>query len=67
MTRRQGIVCAPVADMESEGEYVQLSSWAELIEWLEREGYKSVDDVRDWNPAPKRKNKKKPPQAEGLF
>ena len=48
-------------------EYVQLSSWQELIEWLEREGCKAMDDVRDWNPKPKRKNKKKPPQSEGLF
>jgi hypothetical protein len=52
--------------MDEKEEYVQLTSWAELIEWLEREGYK-VMPVDNWNPKPKRRNKKKPPQTEGLF
>ena len=47
-------------------EYVQLSSWDELIAWLEREGYKIIPES-DWNPKPKRKNKKRKPQEEGLF
>lgn len=46
-------------------EYVQLQSWDELIEWLEREGYKIIPEP-EWNPKPKRK-KKGPPQEEGLF
>ncbi len=64
--RKQGIVYALVAVMESEPEYIQLQSWDELIAWLEREGYKIIPEP-EWNPKPKRKNKKKPPQAEGLF
>lgn len=57
--------------MDGEEEYVQLQSWAELIEWLEREGYKAMERegytvTSNWNPKPKRK-KKGPPQSEGLF
>lgn len=50
----------------AEPEYIQLSSWEELIAWMEREGMKVIP-VDDWNPKPKRKNKKSPPQSEGLF
>lgn len=46
--------------------YIQLSSWEELIAWLEKEGAKLGID-HTWNPKPKRKSKKKPPQSEGLF
>jgi hypothetical protein len=53
--------------MDRDEEYVQLSSWAELIEWLEREGMKAGIDSATWNPKPKRRSKKKPPQSEGLF
>ncbi len=53
--------------MAKEEEYVQLSSWAELIEWLEKEGFQYFPVHEEWNPKPKRKNKKKPPQVEGLF
>lgn len=52
--------------MEKDEEYVQLQGWEEFIEWLEREGYKVMEYVSDWNPKPKRK-KKAPPQSEGLF
>lgn len=52
----------------SEPEYVQLTSWDELIAWLEKEGYKVMGlEVGNWNPKPKRKSRKKPPQSEGLF
>lgn len=51
--------------MENEEEYVQLSSWEEFVAWLEKAGMKIMGD--DWNPKPKRKNKKAPPQSEGLF
>ena len=52
----------------SESKYVQLTSWDELIAWLEKEGYKVIGlEVKDWNPKPKRRSKKKPPQSEGLF
>ncbi len=47
-------------------EYVQLKSWQELVDWLEREGMKIIPEP-EWNPKPKRKSKKKPPQSEGLF
>lgn len=50
----------------SEEEYTQLDSWEDLIAWLESLGMKSTLDI-PWNPAPKRKSKKKPPQEEGLF
>lgn len=49
----------------TEPEYIQLTSWEDFIAWLEKFGYK--DEVPEWNPKPKRKNKKKPPQEEGLF
>ncbi len=49
-------------------EYVQLTSWDELIAWLEKEGYKVIGlEAKDWNPKPKQKSKKRPPQSEGLF
>lgn len=52
--------------MAEEPEYVQLKSWAELIEWLEK--YRDAPDpTPEWNPKPKRKSKKRPPQSEGLF
>lgn len=47
-------------------EYVQLSSWEELIAWLESYGWESPVPRPAWNPKPKRK-KKGPPQEEGLF
>lgn len=50
-----------------DSEYVQLQSWDELVAWLECEGMKSGIDYSNWNPKPKRKSKKKPPQSEGLF
>ncbi len=47
--------------------YVQLTSWEELIAWLEREGYRVIGlEAKDWNPKPKRK-KKQPPQTERLL
>jgi hypothetical protein len=52
--------------MANEEKYVQLSSWQELVEWIEREGGKIIPKS-EWNPKPKRKSKKKPPQEEGLF
>ncbi len=51
--------------MENE-EYIQLDSWEDLIKWLEGFGYKDHIEP-EWNPKPKRKNKRKPPQEEGLF
>lgn len=45
-------------------EYIQLTSWDELIAWLEREGYKAIPIEPPWNPAPKRK-KKAPPAIGG--
>jgi hypothetical protein len=48
-------------------EYIQLTSWEELIAWMEREGMKIVPPEPEWNPKPKRKSKKRPPQSEGLF
>lgn len=65
--RIPGIAYVVVAVMESEPEYIQLTSWDELIAWLEREGMKILPQASEWNPKPKRKNKKKPPQEEGLF
>ena len=53
-------------DASHSEEYVQLQSWDELIAWLEREGYKVIPKP-EWNPKPKRRNKRKPPQEEGLF
>ena len=47
-------------------EYIQLQSWDELVEWIEREGAKILPGP-EWNPKPKRRDKKKPPQEEGLF
>ena len=49
-----------------EPEYIQLSSWEELVEWIE----KAQREVygKDWNPKPKRRNKKTPLEGqEGLF
>lgn len=53
--------------MDPEPEFIQLQSWEELIAWLTREGMKAGIDSSTWNPKPKRKNKKAPPQSEGLF
>ena len=53
--------------MDGDEEYVQLSSWDELVAWIEREGAKILPNASDWNPKPKRRDKRKPPQEEGLF
>lgn len=47
-----------------EEKYIQLSSWEELIAFIERAQLELFG--KDWNPKPKRK-KKQPPQSEGLF
>jgi hypothetical protein len=51
--------------MVKEEEYVQLSSWEELKALIERAQLELFG--KDWNPKPKRRDKKKPPQSEGLF
>lgn len=51
--------------MDKEPEYVQLSSWEELVAFVEKAQLAIFG--KDWNPKPKRKNKKTPPQSEGLF
>ena len=67
MMKIPDIAYAVVVDMESEPEYIQLQSWDELVEWLEREGAKILPNASDWNPKPKRRDRRKPPQEEGLF
>jgi hypothetical protein len=49
-----------------EEKWVQLSSWEELVEWIEREGKKIVPEAKP-TPKLKRSRKKAPPQSEGLF
>lgn len=47
-----------------DGEYIQLTSWDELVAWIEREGGKVTPKE---NPAPVKKRGKKKPQIEELF
>lgn len=46
-------------------EYIQLSSWEELIQFIEKAQLAIYG--KDWNPKPPRKKKKAPPDQEGLF
>lgn len=49
---------------DKEPEYIQLSSWEELIAFIERAQLEIFG--KDWNPKPKRKKKGKVEQ-EGMF
>ncbi len=49
----------------SEPEYIQLSSWQELIEWIEKAQLKMYGE--GWNPKPKRRDKKTPLEGQGGF